>query len=175
MNLPFSSLLITFGCVFLASCYPYDESKGKKPTKKQAQTTSSQAAPKKSQATAAAEKKKEAATKTTKEAEKKKEAATKPTKTPANTAGTPPKTGTTPTRSPQNATSPSENESATTPPPPAPTKRPEYKYATKAPGKEGYVLSPYNNKMIEVKGIPSGTLVQDPTYTGAGNGYFRVP
>jgi hypothetical protein len=43
------------------------------------------------------------------------------------------------------------------------------------PGKEGFVFSPYNNKVVDVRDIPSGTLVQDPTYTGAGKGYFRVP
>lgn len=65
-----------------------------------------------------------------------------------------------------------------TPQPPAPPvveKKPEYKYATKIPGKEGFVFSPYNNKMIDVRGMASGTLVQDPTYTGDGKGYFRVP
>jgi len=61
------------------------------------------------------------------------------------------------------------------PKPQAPEKRPEYPVANKAPGKEGFVLSPYNNKIVDVRDIPSGTLVQDPTYTGAGKGYFRVP
>jgi hypothetical protein len=61
------------------------------------------------------------------------------------------------------------------PKPPVEEKKPEYKFATKVPGKEGFVFSPYNNKMIDVRDMPRGTLVQDPTYTGAGKGYFLVP
>ena len=49
------------------------------------------------------------------------------------------------------------------------------KFANKVPGKDGFVFSPYNNKIVDVRGMPTGTLVQDPTYTGAGKGYFRVP
>ncbi len=58
--------------------------------------------------------------------------------------------------------------------PPVEEKR-DYAVANKVPGKDGYVFSPYNNKLVDVRDIPSGTLVQDPTYTGAGKGYFRVP
>lgn len=53
--------------------------------------------------------------------------------------------------------------------------RPQYEVAKKAPGKEGFVLSPYNNKLIDVRGIASGTLVQDPTYDASEKKYFRVP
>ncbi len=49
------------------------------------------------------------------------------------------------------------------PPTPAPT-RPTTSVARPVPGKPGFVFSPYNNKIIDVKGIPSGTLVADPTY-----------
>jgi hypothetical protein len=69
----------------------------------------------------------------------------------------------------------------TTPPPVEPPKPPtevktsDYAVANKVPGKEGFVFSPYNNKVVDVREIPKGTLVQDPTYTGAGKGYFRVP
>ena len=59
--------------------------------------------------------------------------------------------------------------------PPVETKRAEYDVANKVPGKDGFVFSPYNNKIVDVRDIPAGTLVQDPTYTGAGKGYFRVP
>ena len=62
-----------------------------------------------------------------------------------------------------------------TPAPPVEEKRAEYKFANIVPGKDGFVFSPYNNKVVDVRDIPSGTLVQDPTYTGAGKGYFRVP
>ena len=63
--------------------------------------------------------------------------------------------------------------------PPAPTgnetKRTDYAFANKVPGKEGFVFSPYNNKVVDVRDIPSGTLVQDPTYPAAEKKYFRVP
>ncbi len=51
----------------------------------------------------------------------------------------------------------------------------DHPIALSVPGKFGFVFSPYGNKVVDVRDIPSGTLVQDPTFTGAGNGYFRVP
>jgi len=63
-----------------------------------------------------------------------------------------------------------------TPPPTSePTRRSDYPFATPVPGKEGFVFSPYNNKVVDVRDIPSGTLVQDPTYPPADKKYFRVP
>jgi hypothetical protein len=59
-------------------------------------------------------------------------------------------------------------------PPSVETKR-EYTVANKVPGKDGFVFSPYNNKVVDVRDIPSGTLVQDPTYPAAEKKYFRVP
>lgn len=59
--------------------------------------------------------------------------------------------------------------------PATPPKKPEYPYATKVPGKDGFVLSPYNTKVIDVRDIPSGTLVQDPNYPASEKKYFRVP
>ena len=53
--------------------------------------------------------------------------------------------------------------------------KPTYEVAKKAPGKDGFVLSPYNNKLIDVRGIASGTLVRDPTYPPSEKKYFRVP
>jgi hypothetical protein len=47
--------------------------------------------------------------------------------------------------------------------------------ASKVPGKAGFVFSPHNNKVVDVRDIPSGTLVQDPTYPAADGKYFRVP
>lgn len=47
--------------------------------------------------------------------------------------------------------------------------------AAAAPGKAGYVLSPYNHKLILVRGIPSGTVVPDPAYPDSDKKYFRVP
>lgn len=79
------------------------------------------------------------------------------------------------TTSPPITTAPSGSPIQPTATPPIEEKRPEYKFAQKVPGKDGFVLSPYNGKVVDVRDIPSGTLVQDPTYTGAGKGYFRVP
>ncbi len=51
----------------------------------------------------------------------------------------------------------------------------EYPFANKVPGKEGFVFSPYNNKVVDVRGIPTSTLVADPTYPPNEKKYFRVP
>lgn len=45
--------------------------------------------------------------------------------------------------------------------------------ASPIPGKPGYVFSPYTNRVVDVRDIPSGTLVMDPE-VGDG-GYFLVP
>lgn len=58
--------------------------------------------------------------------------------------------------------------------PPVEEKR-DYPTANKVPGKEGYVFSPYNNKIIDVQGMPKGTLVADPTYPVEAKKHFRVP
>ena len=42
-------------------------------------------------------------------------------------------------------------------------------------GQPGMVISPYNGKHIDVKGIAPGTLVADPTYPMEQKKYFRVP
>lgn len=67
------------------------------------------------------------------------------------------------------------NNKPATPKPATATTKPEYPYAAKVPGKDGFVFSPYNNKVIDVRDIPSGTLVQDPTFPAADKKYFRVP
>jgi|GEM_PF-639852 len=51
----------------------------------------------------------------------------------------------------------------------------EWPVAHPAPGKAGYVLSPYNQKLILVRGIPSGTQVRDPASPDSNKKYFRVP
>jgi len=61
------------------------------------------------------------------------------------------------------------------PEPTEPTGRGGVQVARPVPGKPGFVFSPFNNKIIDVKGIPSGTLVQDPTYPASEKKYFRVP
>ena len=47
--------------------------------------------------------------------------------------------------------------------------------AKKAPGREGYVLSPYSGKLMLISGIPSGTIVPDQTCPPAEKKFFRVP
>lgn len=143
----FSAVVATFSCVLIASCVPYDESKDKKkPTQAPPQKTVTSPEQQKIQAQ--------------RDALKEKQDTTKPQDTKPTT--TEPTGGTT-------------TQSSPTTPPPAPEKRPEWKFANKVPGKDGFVFSPYNNKVVDVRDIPSGTLVQDPTYTGEGKGYFRVP
>ena len=46
-------------------------------------------------------------------------------------------------------------------PAPAP-KTDEPKYATKVPGKNGWIKSPYDGKILDAAGIPPGTQVKDP-------------
>jgi hypothetical protein len=75
------------------------------------------------------------------------------------------------------------NPSGNTDPATQPTDKPkppvepksEYAFANKVPGKEGFVFSPYNNKVVDVRDIPTGTLVMDPTYPAAEKKFFRVP
>lgn len=72
---------------------------------------------------------------------------------------------------------PKEKPVAETSVPTKPVEKPrsDYAFANPVPGKEGFVFSPYNNKVVDVRDIPSGTLVQDPTYPAAEKKYFRVP
>lgn len=148
MNLRFSTLVPALGCVLLASCYPYDESQGRRQGTRPPQRTIT--SPEQQQVQAQREALKQA------ETLKQGTVTTPPTQPPVTTAGTTPP--------------PTE-----TPKPPVEEKRTDYAFANKVPGKDGFVFSPYNNKIVDVRDIPSGTLVQDPTYTGAGKGYFRVP
>ncbi|HEX7260523.1 MAG TPA: hypothetical protein VF258_01795 [Luteolibacter sp.] len=146
MNFRLSSIIATLGCVLLASCYPYDESKHKQPTQPTKQKTVTTPEQQKIQ-------EQRDQLKAAEEAKKKEEELKNPV---AENPGT-------------------TNPTTDAPKPPTEEKRTDYAVANKVPGKEGYVFSPYNNKLVDVRDIPSGTLVQDPTYTGAGKGYFRVP
>ena len=67
---------------------------------------------------------------------------------------------------------PGEGE-GTTPKPPEP--KSDIQVARPVPGKPGFVFSPFNNKVIDVTGIPSGRLVADPTYPASEKKHFRVP
>ena len=42
------------------------------------------------------------------------------------------------------------------------------------PGKAGYILNPYTNSIVDVRGLPAGTLVRDPR-DPVKNRAFRVP
>jgi hypothetical protein len=134
-------------CVVLASCYPYEETpQRKKATQAPQKITAEQAKLKEQEEL----KKKQ-------EEELKQQAQ----QTPGGTTQTPPDT--------------SANTPTQTPPPPVEPKRTDYPFANKVPGKDGFVFSPYNNKVVDVRDIPSGTLVQDPTYPASEKKYFRVP
>lgn len=147
MNLRFLTGFAALGFVLITSCTPYNEHPNKKPTQKTAQKAATAAEQQKIQEQRDLMKQKE-------ELAKAEELKNATPETPATTQTTPP---------------------TETPKLPVEEKRAEYKFANKVPGKDGFVFSPYNNKVVDVRDIPSGTLVQDPTYTGAGKGYFRVP
>lgn len=164
MNTRIASVISVALCALLASCYPYDEGANRKKTKKSSPNATAPAAPTKTEAEKKAEaeklkekQKKEAATETT--------AADGTSTTGTDTTESSIKPADKPATS---STSPAEKPATT-------VKKPEYSYASKVPGKEGFVFSPYNNKVVDVRDIPSGTLVQDPTYPAAEKKYFRVP
>ncbi len=145
MNLRFTSGFAALGCVLLASCYPYNENMNRQHPQNQGQKP----------ATAADQQK----IKEQRDKLKEKQDSKPKDEVKNETPGTTETTG----------------QTGETPKPPTEEKRADYKFANKVPGKDGFVFSPYNNKVVDVRDIPSGTLVQDPTYTGAGKGYFRVP
>ena len=81
-------------------------------------------------------------------------------------------------RSPEDEKTEVKEATATTPPkegddPVMIEKKPPV--AEPVPGQPGMVISPYNGKHIDVKGIAPGTLVADPTYPMEQKKYFRVP
>lgn len=164
MNTRIASVISVALCALLASCYPYDEGANRKKTKKSSPNATAPAAPTKTEAELKAEEQK------LKENQKK-QAATETTSADG--------TGTTGTDTTESSIKPTDKPatSSTSPAqkPATSVKKPEYSYASKVPGKEGFVFSPYNNKVVDVRDIPSGTLVQDPTYPAAEKKYFRVP
>ena len=153
MNTRIASVISVALCALLSSCYPYDEGANRKKTKK-----SSTAA-----AAAEAEKKAE-------EQKLKEQQAAQTTSTDGSVITETTDSSIKPSDSP--ATSPTTSPTVK---PTTAVKKPEYSYASKVPGKEGFVFSPYNNKVVDVRDIPSGTLVQDPTYPASEKKYFRVP
>ena len=67
------------------------------------------------------------------------------------------------------------SDSTDTLPKPTTDKPGPYPTAQAVPGKDGFVFSPYNSKVIDVRDIPSGTLVADPTFAPEEKKRFRVP
>lgn len=57
---------------------------------------------------------------------------------------------------------------------PKPVVKKTFPYASKIPGKTGFVFNPYNNNMVDVRGLPSGSLVRDPNDSNSEH-KFRVP
>lgn len=55
------------------------------------------------------------------------------------------------------------------------TAKRDWPVAEPIPGKPGFVLSPYNQRQIEVSGMASGLLVRDPSYDPSEKKLFRVP
>ena len=50
----------------------------------------------------------------------------------------------------------------------------DYRRAIPIPGKEGFVFNPFTENPVDVRGIPSGTLVRDPQDSNMEH-KFRVP
>ncbi|MCX6864691.1 MAG: hypothetical protein NTV46_00480, partial [Verrucomicrobia bacterium] len=50
-----------------------------------------------------------------------------------------------------------------------------YPVAATVDGRPGFVASPFNGKIIDVRDVPSGTLVADPTFPASEKKYFRIP
>jgi hypothetical protein len=50
-----------------------------------------------------------------------------------------------------------------------------YPTATPVPDKPGFVYSPYNKKVVDIREVPFGTLVADPHFDPSGKKYFRAP
>lgn len=62
-----------------------------------------------------------------------------------------------------------------TPKPVAKPKVPSFPVAKKVPGREGFVYSPYDNTVIDVRTVPAGKLVKNPKDASGAKRYFRVP
>ena len=62
------------------------------------------------------------------------------------------------------------------PPDPSPNPPPKQNYRTAVaiPGKQGFVFNPFTNDPVDVRSIPSGTLVIDP-HDPKSEHKFRVP
>lgn len=156
MKFPISAGCAALLCLAVVACYPYEDYEKRKQANQgpqpQQQKTAQQT--KAEQENALRKKKQEETRQAAAQSDK-------PRETPASSG-----------------TSPSDSGASTRsePTPPATVeRRPDYPVANKVPGKDGFVFSPYNNKVVDVRDIPTGTLVQDPTYPASEKKYFRVP
>ena len=110
-----------------------------------------------------------------------KKSATAPDQLPGSAvaAADPPATGAPATRSAPAAESGANTRLSApnkpAPPQHKPPKPAEFPTAQALPDREGFVLSPYNNKIIDVRGIQSGTLVADPGFPPDEKKFFRIP
>lgn len=151
MNFRFSTAAAALGCILLASCYPYEERPRRRPEPNPRQKSISSGEQQKI--------KEQRDRMKAEDALKKKETIDNP--------GSDNNVGTIGGGTPGNG--------GGTVTPPVEEKRPDIPVAEKVPGKEGYVFSPFNTKLIDVRGIPGGTLVADPTYPESAKKHFRVP
>lgn len=79
---------------------------------------------------------------------------------------------------PTDRTKPKDTTSGTElpPPPKPPDNKPKtHPVAAAVPGKPGFVFSPFNNKVVDVRGVASGKVVSDPNYPMEEKKWFRVP
>jgi hypothetical protein len=60
-------------------------------------------------------------------------------------------------------------------PKPAPVPAKKHPTAVGVPGKTGFVYSPFNGKVVDVRDMASGTLVADPSYPATEKKHFRIP
>lgn len=51
----------------------------------------------------------------------------------------------------------------------------DYPVATWVPDRPGFVISPHSQKVVDVRNIPSGTIVADPRFPPSEKKFFRVP
>lgn len=157
MNRTFSHALGALLCgVIISSCVPYDEY-GRRIQPKKKPDRSTVTDPKQQEIDAKREEMRK------KEEQRRKE------------LGLPPEDGTSSGTGPTSSTGDFNPNNGTVDPPKQTTPPKNHPVAAAVPGKPGFVFSPFNNKVVDVRGISSGTLVADPQYPAADKKHFRVP
>lgn len=126
-------------------------------------------------ALASCEKQEQAVPPATPTAEKKIPAPTK-IEPAADTAPANPPAPADPSGAASNATENPPGATGTTPAPPSsPPPGDGIPVAKSVEGQPGFVFSPYNDKVIDVRNMPPGTLVADPTFPASEKKHFRLP